>query len=494
MCTSTQQQIPKILIDGMFLIPSAAQMEMGSQKFTTILDAFGKMTKVYFKDDANVCFETSMLPTKFYNRSRDLGHVAPGVFFTETDPPRKCEIPECNQIAMMTGKVDNTYVNTVHVNNTYYLVTDSHIWIEFDPKNLHTHNAIEWNKKDNADLHITELGSAHPLRRPNHPNSIVALKTAFAMMPGMQKTLIEIYSVDSDTKPVKQNRLARFDTNDMLLSSSTKSFTPYMHSFGLTENFAIIPIQPVHMDFMKIIKGTMLNEIFEPVQDDEMPTSMFVVSNLTDGTNIRLKSKSKFWYVHTVNAFETGSDLLTIDLTTSMKLNPLKSPAVSIQVNLNETQRDEKLKDFKMIVTRFELNLTSGNVTETQISQSNKSTDFPRINSNFLGRPYCYYYANEWFHHNENTYGSMAVVKQNTCSGERLYWYREGWFPSEPYFVPNDQNDAKEDDGILIFTATHGVEEYSSLFMLDAHTMQEISEVKIPGDPVTFTTHGEFFF
>ena len=87
----------------------------------------------------------------------------------------------------------------------------------------------------------------------------------------------------------------------------------------------------------------------------------------------------------------------------------------------------------------------------------------------------------------------MAIVKQSTCNGERLYWYREGWFPSEPYFVPNDSSQA-EDDGILIFTATNGVEEYSSLFVLDARTMQEISEVKVPGDPVTFTTHGEFFF
>ena len=143
----------------------------------------------------------------------------------KTDPPRKCKIPGCNQVAMMTGKVDNTYVNTVHVNESYFLVTDSHVWIEFDPSTLSVHDEIHWDKKDNADLHITELGSAHPLKRPNHPNSLVALKTAFAMMPGMEKTLIEIYSVDSDVKPVKQRRLARFDTSELLLTSRTKGFT-----------------------------------------------------------------------------------------------------------------------------------------------------------------------------------------------------------------------------------------------------------------------------
>jgi hypothetical protein len=35
---------------------------------------------------------------------------------------------------------------------------------------------------------------------------------------------------------------------------------------------------------------------------------------------------------------------------------------------------------------------------------------------------YCFYYANEWFH-DTVSYASMAVVKQNVCTGERTYWY-----------------------------------------------------------------------
>ena len=86
-----------------------------------------------------------------------------------------------------------------------------------------------------------------------------------------------------------------FDTSKILSNGSSKTFVPYMHSFGLTENYAIVPIQPVHMDFMGIIKGDMLNEIFEPVSDKEMPSSIFVVANLNDGTTIQIKAKSKFW-------------------------------------------------------------------------------------------------------------------------------------------------------------------------------------------------------
>ena len=97
----------------------------------------------------------------------------------------------------------------------------------------------------------------------------------------------------------------------------------------MTENFAIVPIQPVHMDYMKIIEGTMLNEIFESVDENDMPNSMFVVANLTDGTSMHMKAKSKFWYVHTVNAFE-NEDVLTIDLTTSTEMNPLKLSLIHI--------------------------------------------------------------------------------------------------------------------------------------------------------------------
>lgn len=512
------------LAEGTFLLPSSGQMEMGNERFTTVLDTFGRLTKVEFEGD-RVCFSSKMLDTNFYNASLRLNHIAPAVLFTETDPPRKCDVAMCNQVAMMTGKSDNTWVNTVRVNRSTYLVTDTHTWIELDSASLGVKGPIQWNKRENPDLHITELGSAHPLKIPTHSSlsstnntdEHVALRSSFGMMYG-EHAMIDLYRVSSDVPPVEQPRLGRIDTANLIKAASLSfrgEFVPYIHSFGMTaEGLAIIPIQPVHMNFMKLIEGgSMLSAIFEDVQ--EMNSSMFALVQMSeddsDDRNVQfVHAKSRFWFVHVVNAFQVDNETSIIDLTVSTNENPLNSPAVNIAVNLNKTLRDEKLHTFKMHVRRFEVNRTSGNVVETEISDLATSTDFPRINPMYSGRPYCYYYACEWFHADNQTYGSMAIVKQKVpCNdgdddvtsrgpSSRQYWARDGYFPSEPQFVPrrtsSDDVDVDEDDGYIIFVALNGQTGRSSLVVVDARTMKETSETTIPLDGhIAFTTHGEFY-
>jgi carotenoid cleavage dioxygenase-like enzyme len=130
-----------------------------------------------------------------------------------------------------------------------------------------------------------------------------------------------------------------------------------------------------------------------------------------------------------------------------------------------------------------------------QLSASSTSTDFPTINNLYAGKSYCYYYAVEWFHADPATLGSMAVVKQALCgAGQRTYWYKEDYFPSEATFVPNPlaSGGSSEDDGVLLFTAMHGASGKSYFVTVNAKTMKTISEVPV-AVPVTFTTHGRFF-
>ena len=58
--------------------------------------------------------------------------------------------------------------------------------------------------------------------------------------------------------------------------------------------------------------------------------------------------------------------------------------------------------------------------------------------------------------------------------------------------LSNGENN-DEDDGVLLFTALHGEMKQSFLVIVDAKTMQTIDEIPIPGDIVTFTTHGEWY-
>ena len=85
----------------------------------------------------------------------------------------------------------------------------------------------------------------------------------------------------------------------------------------------------------------------------------------------------------------------------------------------------------------------------------------------------------------------MAIVKYDLCSGAgKRAWYRRNWYPSEPTFV-EAPGAAAEDDGVLVFVALDGARDESALLVLNATSMEEISETSTPR--IGFTTHGQFY-
>ena len=144
--------------------------------------------------------------------------------------------------------------------------------------------------------------------------------------------------------------------------------------------------------------------------------------------------------------------------------------------------------------------LRQGLVDVTPLSAPGRSTDFPKIHPAYHMRPYCLYWAVEWFH-NDVHFSRMAIVRQDVCSGTRRYWYREGSFPSEPTLVPTGGAaaadagaGAAEDDGVVVFTLLDGASGNTSLVLVDARTMQTVGEAAAPSDAaVGYTTHGQWY-
>ena len=112
------------------------------------------------------------------------------------------------------------------------------------------------------------------------------------------------------------------------------------------------------------------------------------------------------------------------------------------------------------------------------------------MNDQFARKPYCIYYADEWFHE-EGDYAAMAIVKHDICKDERTYFYRKGCYPSEPRFIDSAESHLEE-DGTLVFTLTDGNTKTSSLVMLNASIMEEIRRIEMPVG-IGFTTHGQFY-
>jgi len=490
----------KIDLNGTYMVPSTAQMEMGVEKFTTILDSFGRMNRIEFiRDQGELCVTQKMLDTKFYNRSKKLGAVAPGFIFTETDPPRKCpgllHLPGCNIISMALNEVDNTYVNTIKIGDSFFLITDTHNWIELDINTLHTNGNAKWKQSplNIKTMHITEMGSAHPVPLPvsgtGSSGVYVSLKINTPMTGST--TSVELFTVPSDASPLVEDILATVETST-LVPSMPGAYVPYMHSFGLTADLGLILFQPLKMNMGAMFSGKMLGASFEDVP--QMAGTLIVITSI-DGKNTQeiYVAPERFWFLHTINTFVDDDKTIVMDVTTADR-NPLVSSLVSIPINLNKTARDAAAKGFGMRVTRLRINRGTQEVKIKHLTTADRSTDFTRINTQYSGIKYCYFYANEW-KHKLKAYGSMAVLKYNLCATGTepvgTYWARDSWFPSEPIYMPRT-NPQAEDDGYVIFVALDGMAEESSLVVLDAKSMETIFEQVLPSR-IAFTTHGEFF-
>ena len=362
----------------------------------------------------------------------------------------------------------------------FYGVTDSKFVVEFDPISLSILGDVKYH--DHLDRLTVALGSAHPLPdlEPTHRGCVLGVRPQeVAMM--VHEVLIYRLCEDAPTTRVK---VAKYHTGSQLA---------YFHSFGLSPRFAILPLQHITFDMITVMTKGNVKAAFKPY-DLGKPTKV-VLLPLAQGEKARtFELPGDVYFVHAVNSFETkttnGSCVIfdSTAYTTNFFSDTLLSDWKNATIRDHSTARGT--------VSRFTFHTSGpreGEVEQTPLSVPRRSTDFPKINMAFHGKPYCFYYAVEWFHDDEH-FSRMAIVRQDVCTGKRSHWYREGSFPSEPTFVQRKQGTGAEDDGVIMFTLLDGASGKTSLMFVDAATMQAVGEAPAPRDAaIGYTTHGQWF-
>ncbi len=452
--------------DGIWILPSVAKFELNGVNFTSVLDGYGKFHKFEFKNN-QLCYSSKMIQTGFYNESIDTNTIVPSVLFMDT-------IPSLNYNAMeiLSGPNDNVYVNTNNVGNKFLSLTDSQYMIEFDINTLEVNGDIRW--LDKLDMGKLSTGSAHTLKRKN---CMIGIDPQSNM--DMTDTIIYLYELCPESGYHRK-----------ILNSYTNNYIPYMHSFGLTENYAILPHQSFYFDYSKVIRGEPLVNSIVEINSNEPTIIKVLPINGGDVITFELDNLGSFYYFHFINCYENAEDNTIVLVLSVLSFNML--PYYTLEMERNKTTRDAATFG-NVVVKKITLDMsdpTHKKYTSEDLTNIKRSTDFPSSNKEYTGLKSCILYAIEWFH-DEKTYADMAIIKTNYCTNEVSYWYKENYFPSEPTFVPS-KNSKSEDDGHILFTAVHGITKKSYLIIVDPKTMESIEEVEIPG-VVTFTTHGEWY-
>jgi len=96
--------------------------------------------------------------------------------------------------------------------------------------------------------------------------------------------------------------------------NTSDGFLPYMHSFGLTANYAVLPHQSFYFDYNKIIRQGA--PLVDAMIDDATGTS-FVLNVLPlDGStvhSVKIDQGEPFYYFHVINSHDDG-DTIVFDL------------------------------------------------------------------------------------------------------------------------------------------------------------------------------------
>ena len=374
----------------------------------------------------------------------------------------------------MTGLyngLDNTNVNVFDIGGETVALSDFWEVYGFDRNTLSNATMFKAKLPDGIpeiynNFHISSV--AHPLHE-YCTNAVITLAIIDSPVP-FYSSLINVIRVHSLE-------------NQELIASIEMDRAPYMHSFALTENYAIIFADPMFVNVFGIFRdGYVVDSIYwEPERD----STVYIVS-LKDGTVKNLKTPAMF-HAHSVNAFEQN-DEITIQYITHASTEIYHQ--LSIRVYTNETLRKQELT-MSPSLTTYVIDSKHETITRQIFLPTNKLSirmDLPVINENYRFKRNCYVYGVDT---HEEDCAIMSIVKRDVCRGQDLTWHKSSHYPSEAIFVAAP-NAVSEDDGVLLSVVLDGKRKESYLLVLDAKTMTTRAVSPLP-HLVPFSIHGQFF-
>lgn len=273
-------------------------------------------------------------------------------------------------------------------------------------------------------------------------------------------------------------------TRQVLYSIKVKE-PSYMHSFAVTENYAIMTLQPFTVNPLKLLlrlNAFIKNFVWKPNNK-----TRFVVINRYTGHLVDIYETEPFFTFHHVNAFEQDNEIV-VDII----IYP--DTQVIDQLNFNFILAGDAVKTPPGMgrLARFTINKKNKNVSKKYITTEH--IELPRINyEKYNGREYTYVYS-AGYRDPVSPYVFNKLVKINVTTGETLEWFADNCYPGEPIFVADSSicsSSLKEDAGVVLSIVLDAQREKSFLLVLDAQTFTELSRAEVDY-PIPFGIHGTY--
>ncbi|HEX3609024.1 MAG TPA: carotenoid oxygenase family protein [Solirubrobacterales bacterium] len=436
-------------LSGTLLRNGPAKFEAGEQPLRHWFDGLAMLHRFSFAG-GRVSYANRFLRSEAYRAAQD-GRISYSEF--ATDPCRS--IFKRAATMFRPRLTDNCNVNLTRLGDEYIAMTETPLPVSFDPETLET-LGVSFRS---PGIHAT----AHPHHDPER-GELVAYVTHFG--PRSE------YRVFAQRDRATQRRIA----------SMRVAEPSYMHSFALTERYAILVAFPLVVNPLSLaLSGRPFIENYR--WKPEQGTRVLVFDREDGELRGEHMAEPRFSFHH-VNAFERDGELV-------LDMVAYDDATIVDSLYIDRLRAASPPETSLAKLLRYRVGLDSGGVREEELSD--ELLELPRIDYRERnGRPYRHVYAAGTRTDGEFPDFIDQLVKVDVEAGEVKRWSEPGSYPGEPVFVPAPRPDRAEDDGVLLSVVLDGRSGSSYLLVLDAAGLEELGRARVPHH-IPFGFHGQYF-
>ncbi|XP_072467195.1 carotenoid-cleaving dioxygenase, mitochondrial [Notamacropus eugenii] len=482
-------------LNGCLIRTGPGKFEFGEEKYSHWFDGMALLHQ-FRMEMGTVTYKSKFLQSDTYKTNSVNNRIMVSEFGTLALPdPCKSVLGRFMSKFESSPMTDNTNVNCVRYKGDYYISTETNYMNKMDPETLEKTEKVDWSKfiavnGATAHPHYDPDGTTYNMGNSYGPN-------------GSSYNVIQVPPQKADLKETLHG--ARVMCS---IPFSQKMKPSYYHSFGMTKNYVIFIEQPLKMNLWKIITSKVRGKAFADGMrwEPQYNTRFHVVDRRTGQVLPGVFYSKPFMSFHQINAFE-DQNCVVVDLCChddgrildAYKLQNLRKMGEGLDQVYNSVT--------KAFPRRFVLPLdvsTKASVGQnlspltyssaTTVKQTDGTIwcshenlchedledeggiEFPQINyDRYNGMKYRFFYGCGFRH-----LVGDSLIKVDVVTKKVKVWRKDGFYPSEPVFVPVPG--ASEEDGgvILSVVITPNQNESTFLLVLDAKTFEELGRAEVP--------------
>ena len=447
-------------LSGRYVRNGPGAFEVGGERVAHWFDGLAMLTAFSFGD--GVRYTNRFLRTRSY-RDALAGGSTGGAFAESSDG-----ILGRLRTLLAGDPTDNANANVIRLGGRLAAITESPVAVAVNPATLATEGILEHDDEAGAQ-HTT----AHPLYDASRGEHV-----GYGERFGLDHQY-EIY------------RIPDGGTEREVVGTVPVDEPAYMHSFALTERYAVLTENPFTANPLRFLHPD--RSFVDAYEWHLESVTRFIVLDRTTGAVVAEPRVPAFFTFHHANAFERerteagaegdsdGGSEIVVDLVAYDDADVLDGLYLD---DIGSSTPDASTGELR----RYCLPLDGGRVTGRTLADV--SIEFPQVSPAVATamEPHRYVYGQGDTDADRN---ANELVKVDTEAGDVQTWAERGIYAGEPTFVPAPDT-ASEDDGLVLSILLDINAEQSALLALDGRSFKERARAIVPHS-IPFGFHGRYF-